>query len=751
MIDQENAMRFRHLIGLVFLAATLALGGCGGGGGDSSFSDPNDLDITLHADTTQLPVQSRNQFVHPYSELYTTNVWAEVSRKNGDPLPNATEVQFTVVGGKTQTGALYPSDLEEENEDGTPAAFWSWSEESGGGIARLIFHAWQQTGTVTIRAAVTDPDTGRQSFEEIEITVGSETATGLPAAVTTRLDSGPVYVANQGKNDTARMEVFVRDPSGQTVDDPSSANVKIELLNPEIGATLVGSNGERGSIVYTRTTRGKAQATMLAGNTTGSAKIRVTADAEDNNVDNGIQEPVKDDVTVTISDGRAASVTLTGPFVDAITDNQTILAVQPDESFQNGTYMRVVSALVKDHLGNPVVGEEVRFDLVDSPVAGYPEETIDFSPALPPEEDPAGGVTFAMSGDAGDPTEGGNLFDADDGGLVDYGASANDRVVLHPEEAGLDRALIGSRTISEVLDNDRLLVTAPFDANGGRDGGAIIPWTAGRAQYGAVGATATTDSQGVATTFLTYPMTRLNQPAMITATTSNEVADVMRVSYLGMGTASLTASLTEVPAGQATPVTLCVRDTNGAPLQTDFTWTGVPSSVEVERIESEDDPLGCSTYEIDATGYSGTADIPLVASDAATGLQTTITVKGAGAGTLFVNNITTDSSQAVIEVVLEDAFGDPLPGRQVEASGTANETGLTPSTTPAGVVASISAITISGGGETDSQGEATITVDYTGDPGDDTTTPPTPADNYQIDIQAQGGATKSVNFPYPQP
>ncbi|MFZ5536628.1 MAG: hypothetical protein ACOZAP_04015 [Pseudomonadota bacterium] len=704
----------------VTAAAVLSLAGCGGGGGGGGNLFEGSARIELTTGSSTLPVQT-GQFVEPVSPLYSTTVIAKAYGADGKLVASGTPITFVMDGGNTYSGALYPQPFETEdvtNPDGTTTkvkkAFWSYDVKSAGGQALMIFHAYNRPGTVKITASFTDPATNKPVAKTINITVGSAIATGMPATIRGSIANAPIYVANQGKNDTAIIDILITDPAGQPIANSNSANVKVELLNPEIGAILQGANGQQGTIVNTITTNGLAQLSLKAGTISGTARLRISADAADNNVENGIAQAIVDDISVSISDGRIAAIALTGPFMDAVRANATTLALAPGESFQDGTYLRVISAVATDNLGNPVPNTEIKFSLIDSPISGYPSAN----------------ASFTISGTDGDPAEGGNLFTAASGQFTTRGVLRNDRVVLTPNEQGVDRGLISSRIISQINSANSLLVSSPFPNNNGRNSGAVIPWVIGRAQYGVIGASAYTNAQGVATTFLTYPMTRLGQPALITAEGDNGVSNVIRASYIGMLDYSIAASQTEVRAGSSSDVTLCVRDKNNVPVpSTSLNVAGTTSTVTVTPSTPVTGANGCATVTINANNYTGTADVPLTFTADGTTAKATITVKSQGAGTLLVTSATAGATSGTIVVRLVDEAGNPIIGRVVTATGTATDNGTAPT----------AAITSISGGSTDNNGNATVTVNYTGDAGD----------SYTIDIEAQGGAKRTVTLVHP--
>ncbi len=751
-----------QLLAIAPIALLTACGGGGGTGGDTLTGGGPEGKITLSVGQSKLPVQSGG-FVQPVSAIYSTQVVAHLTLANGSPAPTGTKVQFYTDSGYTDAGALYPQPFETEDvkqPDGTtvkvPKAFWSYPVDAAGGNALMIFHAWNRPGTVTIRASWEDPSSKKTLVASTQIVVGSAIATGLPSTLAATLANAPVYVANQGLNDTGVIDIFVADPVGEPVGTPPAPNVKVELLNPEIGATLMGVGGAAGSIVNTTTINGKAQISLRSGTTAGVAKLRFTTDGADNNVENGIQTPVIDDLTFSIEDGRIASLAFTGAFSQAITANQVTIPLAPGESFLNGTYLRVVSAIAIDSLGNPVKNARIDFSLIDSPIVNYPAQG----------GAPVVGVgDFLIGGDKGDPSEGGNLFIAN---APLAGTRINDRLVIGANkqgavsnfEQGSNRDLIGSRIVSSVVDSNRLLVTEPFSANGGSNAGATIPWVIGRAQYGVIGASATTDEQGVATTFMTYPATRLNQKAILTARAGNSRSILMEAYYAGIqANSTLTTSATTVYGGKKTPVTICAYDGIQTPLgNTALKVSGLLGGVVLDPATPVTGSNGCATFNIDATKYLGSETLSLIFTINGQGEPSaTIEVKPESIGDIIVNvgqnTATAPNGSRELTITIYNTFGEPILGRQVTVAGTAKDDGAP---LPAGVPATFDGVTFTDGiNKTNSSGEVTFTAKYKGNgpvAGNPAAVPPVEAadgDTYTLDIKVVGtSGTANVTFPY---
>ena len=104
-------------------------------------------------------------------------------------------------------------------------------------------------------------------------------------------------------------------------------------------------------------------------------QVQATADRGDNNVDNGISSPVSSTGTVTVSDGKLYSLTLSFNGFDArailvnsvsggVSSNGTAIPPDPD-----ATYSLTVTAQATDRFGRPVLpGTQIRFGEIDSPL-----------------------------------------------------------------------------------------------------------------------------------------------------------------------------------------------------------------------------------------------------------------------------------------------------------------------------------------------------------------------------------------------
>ncbi|MDY0148439.1 MAG: hypothetical protein RBR56_10350, partial [Halothiobacillus sp.] len=445
-----------------------------------------------------------------------------------------------------------------------------------------------------IVATYTDAN-GQSTQQTIQINVGSPVNTGLPSSFQPQVSNLPVFVTGQGKNSQAIIETYIVDPANQRIVSNGANNVQAQIIGSNLGgAYLIGANGQSGQSVSSQTTgsSGIAQFTLQTGSESGFLKIRLTADGADNNVDNGIQQPVSNDISVAVSDGRVASLSFTSPYINAIRNNKSSVALDTTagDTFDQGTYSRAISVEAQDANGAPVAGTQIRLGLIDSPLTNYP----------------ATSGTFAIQGVRGNPTESGNTFSENDGiNLITAGVNSLDRLVLVPSEQGTDRELRLSRLISALQagTTNSVITTTNFPAPtvAGYNANADIPWVIGRPQYGNITATATTDASGVATVFMTYPVSRLGQPAILTAEADNGVSAVFGARYAGIAGGTLTSSITNVPSGAAqtsTSVTMCAKDGSEVPLTNYPITAGLINGVTTDPSSIVTGPSGCATFTL---------------------------------------------------------------------------------------------------------------------------------------------------------
>ncbi len=331
----------QKLIGIVGLAAAALLVGCGGGGG-SPGETREPYQITLRADRNELPVNIEGQGpgIGAWAP-YTTTLYVNATA-GGRPIPNGEEGIFACnVAGGLGSGPLYYLDGDDEHEtevdDGQggkikiPNAYRNITLGSNAGGNSFHFHAGDQAGTTRVTCTVTDPGDKRVHSASVDITVGA--ATGRPASVIGKAQA-PGYLGSQNNPNNVRnnvgLQAFVMDDANQPVSSTGAASVQIRILpsSASTGARLLLGQ-QSGSVVQAQALGGVALFSLSSGPSRGVILLELSADRQDNNVSNGIQDPIVQWAAVPVVDGVSATplafapasldVTNAAPFGAALT------------------------------------------------------------------------------------------------------------------------------------------------------------------------------------------------------------------------------------------------------------------------------------------------------------------------------------------------------------------------------------------------------------------------------------------------
>ncbi|HNI83984.1 MAG TPA: Ig domain-containing protein [Ottowia sp.] len=306
----------RKLIGIAALAGAALLAGCGGGGG-SPGETHEQYRITLRAERTELPVNVANWGPGIGADApYTTTLYVDATT-GGLPIPNGEKDVFACkVAGGLGSGPLYyldgKSEHETEVDDGqggkvkVPTAYRSITLGSNAGGASFHFHAGNQVGTTRITCSVQDPRDKRDYSASVDITVGAGAGTGRPASVLATAKA-PRYLGSQnnvsGIRNNVAIQAFVMDDANQPVANGAAANLQIRILPTPAaeGARLLGA--QDGRMLHKATNGGVATFSLSSGPNRGVILLEMTVDRFDNNVSNGIQNPISQWVAVPVVHG----------------------------------------------------------------------------------------------------------------------------------------------------------------------------------------------------------------------------------------------------------------------------------------------------------------------------------------------------------------------------------------------------------------------------------------------------------------
>ncbi|HET7844399.1 MAG TPA: hypothetical protein VFL14_09630, partial [Xanthomonadales bacterium] len=408
-------------------------------------------------------------------------------------------------------------------------------------------------------------------------------APALPGSVIIETSSQAVYVQGVNGRTNLPIEVFVLDGGGTPVPDPAPGvnNVRLEIVGgaqggERLGAVSASGANQQGASVVARTGNGVANAIYTSGTRSGVLTLRATSDRADNNVDNGIQDPVVSTRQITVSDGRLFEVEIAGGPLQGATNANT--------TFNDGTgiYTTVVSVNTTDRNSQPPApGTVIRWGLVDEPQVGG---------------------NFVISGTNGDPQENGTLFTAV-GGRFDLAQPGDTLLIIADEpSAGTpdNRDLEGARRIAQIQSSTTLTVTERFNNNENSQGvsvnnGPVLDYVIGHpADANIVGARrvlvtdpdtgevfvnyvstgsaeSTTDEFGRAYALITYSRTALGKAFYLWAQgngdlvngTPEQIGDVELTQLQGEGPTTITVFPGSIFPNRNETIQVCVRDAGG--------------------------------------------------------------------------------------------------------------------------------------------------------------------------------------------
>ncbi len=293
----------RKLFRFLALSAVTAVAACGGGGGSPGDTS---LPYTIKLTTAkkQLPINLVNEY--PSTGAYarfTTTLYVE-AREGSAPIQGGEDIFSCNVAGGLDSGALYYLDGKDEHmvevDDGkggkikVPGAYRSIVLGANAGGNSFHFHAGNKAGTARITCSVTNPADKQVSSASVDIVVGAQT--GQPANVIATAQA-PGYLGTQGNAQDLRNNVaisaLVMDDANQPIPDPSAANLQVTIrpFGASAGARLL-AGGQSGTTVQVKTIGGEGQFSLSSGPSAGVILLELTTDRYDNNVSNGIQDPV---------------------------------------------------------------------------------------------------------------------------------------------------------------------------------------------------------------------------------------------------------------------------------------------------------------------------------------------------------------------------------------------------------------------------------------------------------------------------
>lgn len=310
-----NFYKFSSVLLISLLAA------CGGGGGSPGTTN-EPYSITLRSDKTQLPINVAGNAPGIGVEApFTTTLYVD-ARKGSVPISaGTTEVFGCNISGGLSSGALYYLDGKEEHQTevdlpggGTtkvPNAYRSITLGANSGGNSFHFHAGNQAGTVRIICSVTDPSDGRAVSASVDITVGASTG---KAASIKGIAEYPV-LGRQGNLANLRTSTaisgYVLDDANQPVPVSAKANLQVAIVSggASSGARLL-MGSQSGSVLQLSTIGGVGLFSLASGSVEGTVLLEMTTDRADNDVTNGIQDPIVQLYPITVESGNATGGTI---------------------------------------------------------------------------------------------------------------------------------------------------------------------------------------------------------------------------------------------------------------------------------------------------------------------------------------------------------------------------------------------------------------------------------------------------------
>jgi len=536
------------------------------------------------------------------------------------------------------------------------------------GRGTIFVSSFDRPGQLTISVSCRDLVTNETISNTFVVTIGNGSPQ-LPASIVISTDDRPVYIQGSNGNTTQPIEVLLFDGGGAPVPDAPAGvnNVRLEIVGGAQGGERLASISasgapQQGSPVFARTTNGIANAFYTSGTRSGPVVLRATSDRADNNVDNGIQDPVTSTRQIVVSDGRLFDIDIDTSTLQGLSTN--VIPIAGD------AYRAIVRATATDRFGIPVPpGTQIQWGLIDEPVDGN---------------------AFAIAGTTGDPQEGGTLFTDPNGGFTTQGGGAgpNDTLIVFGEDRELqgDRDLESSRTIVSIQSATQLTVAYRFNYNDDTgvsvNHGPVLRYAIGRATNGNISPVSSTNSRGTASALIVYSASDVGKRFIVWARgqgdivqgTAELVTDAEEVNYPGAGPGTLTARPSSIGANRTVPVAVCLKDANDVGVgnaSVAFSFTGGTGTVNGQASGSvTTGGNGCVVVAVSTSGVlTGGPTLEFTFGD----LTATVTIRPPGSVVVSVTPsgvvVGPGAGVAVVEVCVRDG-GTGISGVSITSTCT---------------------------------------------------------------------------------
>lgn len=293
-------------LGMLTVVSAAILTACGGGGGSAGqVSAPYTIHLSAEKNVDGTPkvrlplnLQRQGPRISGVHGPFTTTLYVDV-RKDGKLVESKEDsVACNVYPSGLEIGALYYLNGDDkEDDDGNILGSRQLALDAPS--ATFHFHASDTAGTATVRCSVQDPRDGQTREASIDITVGNSTGTPSDAYIETTNTSDVGFMFTQsatgatvGAPKQVVLQTAVFDDFNQPVPNPANYNVYAQVVGGTASDVTLRGAGVVSTGVYAATVNGRATFTAVSGEQSGWAFIRVVADRADNDVTNGIQQPI---------------------------------------------------------------------------------------------------------------------------------------------------------------------------------------------------------------------------------------------------------------------------------------------------------------------------------------------------------------------------------------------------------------------------------------------------------------------------
>ena len=311
----------RNLLKPLVLVAPLLLAACGGGGGSGGESQLQ-YSIKLTSSRTAVPVNVAASLPgYPGGDYYPymSTLYIQANAGN-NPIPNQEDGAFACnLTSGLDSGALYYLDGKEDHTVDAvingetvkvPGSYRSITLGSNAGGASFHIISRGIAGDVTVQCSVTDPRDNKVYSDRATVKVGGG-STATPATVT--FTNQTQYLGSRDNlNDIPNsvvVQATVRNDNNQPITSSGNANLQVSIVPNAAsdGAKLLAGGQTNSGSMQISTVNGIGQFSVASGPASGALLLRLTVDRADNDLTNGIQEPITQYAVIPVVHALATS------------------------------------------------------------------------------------------------------------------------------------------------------------------------------------------------------------------------------------------------------------------------------------------------------------------------------------------------------------------------------------------------------------------------------------------------------------